>query len=155
MVEIIIGMVLMAISLAAASTVLAPVLKASLNANDLAELNNLADNISLEITNDLSQASKVKPITGGISIVKSNQEIRYTVEDGILERNDVAVFSKRYYKRKTIEINYTDADTGGDISDGTGTPVTRNFIVSISILDGVNESIRRDYAIKPLYLNQF
>lgn len=149
--ELIVGLMLLSIIATAAGASLAPMMKAYAKANDIAEWNTLLDTVANQMVSELSEATADMPDLGKpneITIVKDNlNDVKYTVDtDGVLLRNGKSVFSKSYYKQKSVSFS-CDPATG---AAGTA------YIVSVTVSsDKSGESISRKYAVRPLVLNQY
>jgi len=162
LIEVVIGLVIFGIISVAAAAVLAPSLFAFMRANDFAEYNNLLDNLANQIISDLSQSTETPVFIeddwdSDVSITQNTRVINYTVADAGDLRNTMIlfrqvgnaepspVFSEDFYKRKNvsfkIETNETEA------------AVVYLLTVRLQSQSG-NLDIEREYAVRPLVLNQ-
>jgi prepilin-type N-terminal cleavage/methylation domain-containing protein len=156
--ELIAGMMLFAIITAAVSAVLAPMLRTYARANDLAELNTLLDNLANHIISDLSKATAIGNVgtQNIISITIDTDIVEYTVEHAgddagaLLKRVNgsapTPVFVKDFYKNKSVSFLVTPESSGSA------------YTLTVRILDRDNSPIpmiSRDYAVRPLALNQY
>ena len=162
LIEVIVGIVMFAIISLAISMVLAPTLFAYMRANDFAEYNTLLDNLANQILSDLSQSTETPVFIeddwdSDVSITQNTRVINYTVADAGDLRNTMIlfrqvgnaepspVFSEDFYKRKNvsfkIETNETEA------------AVVYLLTVRLQSQSG-NLEIEREYAVRPLVLNQ-
>jgi len=156
LIELVVGMVIFGIISTAVAASLAPTLFAFMRANEFAEYNLLLDNIANQILDDLSQSTeKLEPAVNDITITKHATKVRYTISDdsefpeGILLRdlggNLQPVFSEEFYRRKTVTFEFADVSTED----------TAAYMLTIRLIN-INEDfeIDRDYAVRPLILNQ-
>jgi len=170
--ELVVGMVMFTIISISISMLLAPILSSYTRANDFAEYNALLDNIANHIINDISQSTESPVITSGaggwaqedhgifLTITTQNRIIRYAVEDNVLQRvvgfTEGAnpqpilspVFSEDFYKRKHVSFR-VEADTNPEV-----------YILTVRLVENrgwgaASFEIQRDYAVRPLMLNQF
>lgn len=150
LIELIVGMMMFAILTAAVSAVLVPMLRVYARANEFAECNTLLDNVANQIIKDLSNATKELDLSADETILITIEldEIIYTVDNsnGVLLKNGIPVLSKSYYKNKSVNFSCVS------ISSSAGTAYMLTVIISS---DENGEMIRRDYAVKPLALNQY
>lgn len=156
LVELIVSIVVFAIILTSVSTILVRILRFYAQANELAELNTLVDNIANQITSDISRVTLPVPVqdlgkeNDVCLTIEETNDIRYTVDalDGVLLKNDSIVYSKPFYKEKSLSF-ILNAESG---AAGVA------YILTVRILsdqDGGGEMISRDYAVRPLALNQY
>jgi len=152
--ELIMSILIFTIITGTVSAVLGPLLRTYMRANELAELNTLLDTIANRLITDISDATV--PVGHGpnsCSISIGSNVIIYTVgtgddDDGVLLKsvNDsvpTPILSKIYYDGKSVRFNLTG---------GPGV-----YMLNIEIFsdrDG-RVMIDRDYAIRPLVLNQY
>jgi len=149
--ELLVGLMLLAIIATAAGSSLSPMLKIYARANDMAEWNTLLDNIANRMISDLSQATvpldfTVNPVTNDdITIVIDGIDVDYSISaDGILLINGNPFLEKNYYKQKSV--NFSCRPEGPDVA----------YILTITIShDRGGEAISRDYAVRPLVLNSW
>jgi type II secretory pathway component PulJ len=179
--ELVVGMVMFTIISITISMLLAPILSAYTRANDFAEYNALLDNIANEIINDISQSTAPPVFTAGsgddgfaqdndgifLRITTPSGIIRYAVIGGVLQREGLwqardeyglpvgapiprfdDVFAEDFYKRKTVSFNW-EADTDPNVYTLT-VRLTENRGWGAASFE-----IQRDYAVRPLMLNQF
>lgn len=145
-VELIVAMLLLTIITSSVATVLAPTLKAYNYANDIAEMNTLLDNIANELTVELDNAIDVEfdSSDGVLTVTTNSKSVNYTVNsDGYLVRNGKLLLDTSYYKNKTINISYSAVNDD------------KAFYITIDIIDNSVIIMSRDYAVKPLGLNQY
>lgn len=154
--ELIVGMMLFAIVAGTVSAILVPMLKAYTKANEIAEYNTLLDNIANQIIADLLQSTddpllnNTKP---SIMITIDNYaDVLYEIDDnidsvnyGALLRNGTPVFTKKFYKSNSVSF-VCELESGADKA--------YKLTVTISS-DKDGSSISRDYAVRPLVLNQY
>lgn len=162
-IEIIVGMLLFSVIAMSISSILVPVLRTYANANELAEMNTLLDNLANEITSDFASARSITfsgPEENMTATVDS--VFTYAVDRGILFKNITPVLPANYYKRKTVTVTYYDASGYGDVawtaSPPSVTSSTSSYIISITLLNGDgNPMISREYAVRPLVIeaNQY
>jgi len=164
--ELIVGLLIFSIIAVAVSTTLAPTLFAYMRANHFAEYNTLLDNLANQIISDISQANSLIDtneldvlITGTgdqITISTPTRVIRYTVNAGILQKatgngDYFDVFSRDFYNRKDLSIRLNQVDNSGG-SIGTA------YILTVRLREnstpGSTFEIEREYAVRPLILNQ-
>lgn len=164
--ELLVGMLIAALLMASISAVLVPTLKIYKTANDLAEMNTLLDNLANQITSDFSIAKTVNFTDTGEAwiavITKTNDSyITYSVnDDGILCRDATPVLAEGFYKNKEVSVEYyngEDYDGLTELDSSSLNPVgAKEFIIRIILSEkGGSEMIRRDYAVKPIMLNQY
>ena len=151
LVELVITMVICAVIMTTVAAIFPTVLRSYEQANSLAERNTLLNNLANQITADLSDLSKQVSeenlgVKNRLSFTTGQGEIVYGVEGGVLLKNGSEVFSKDYYKNKSVEFLCV-AEKGGSVTAYTLT-------VTITADKG-GESISRDYAVTPLVLNQY
>jgi prepilin-type N-terminal cleavage/methylation domain-containing protein len=154
--ELIVGVVIFAIITTAVSAVLAPMLRAYSHANELAELNALLDTIANPIKNDMSDATdplEKLGIDNEILIPINTNTIKYTIGgDGVLlcSVNDsppMPVLPKTFYNNKSVDFRVIRIDP-------PEAAYTLTIIIRSDRDDG-REMARRDYAVRPLVLNQY
>jgi len=175
--ELIIGILMFAIISVIASMLLAPILSSFTRANDFAEYNALLDNIANQIISDMSQSTRQPELrapgpTPGVfppgvftpenhglflTIFTQNRTIRYAVNGGILQIEVgrtpppgnlpiwEPVFSEDFYKRKNVSFRV--------VADN---PENTAYILTVRLTERGNAGfvIERDYAVRPLMLNQ-
>ena len=159
LVELIVGLVIFGIISVAVSALLAPTLFAYMRANDFAEYNILLDNLANQIISDLSQSTEPPEFTEGserpgvtwndVTITKQAVRVRYTVSDrGILQREingeTYDVYTADFYRRKQVSFKLN-----------TLVDSTASYTLTVR-LEHTNRNfeIERDYAVRPLILNQ-
>jgi len=152
LVELIVGMLLFAIIAASVSAILVPMLRIQSHANELAEQNALLDTVANQIIGNLSSATVPLKNPGAdneIYITVDNpDDVKYTVDEsnGIMLKNGSPVFSKSFYKNKSI--SFFCKETQDDSK--------KVYELTVIILsDKGGEIIRRNYAVRPLALNQY
>ena len=150
LIELIVGMVLFTIITTSITAVMVPMLRNYAKANELAECNTLLDNVANQIISDISVATAPVAHTEFADIISitvdSPGDVTYTVIDGLLQKNGAPVLAKSYYKNKSVSFSCKPAAS----AEGTAYILT---VIIISDTDG--EMIRRDYAVRPLVLNQY
>ena len=153
-IELVIAMILFVMLTIAVSAVFAPMMRAYAKANEIAECNTLLDNIANQMISDMSEVTKPLednnslPVDDILLIDIDNVKVDYSIDsDGIVLKNGAAVLSKNFYKDKSIKFSCSAADE----LDG------KAYILTVAIFsDENNEQIAsRDYAVKPLFLNQY
>jgi len=158
LIELIVGLVIFGIISVAVSALLAPTLFAYMRANDFAEYNILLDNIANQIISDLSQSTEPPVFLEGgdqpdgtwndVTITKLATRVRYTVDGGVLQREingeTFPVFTEDFYRRKLVSFKL-------ETLEGTTTYYT--LTVRLEHANG-NFVIEREYAVRPLILNQ-
>ncbi len=151
LIELAVSTIILVILVMAASMILAPTLNAYRKANETAETNILLDNIANDLVSDLSRATAVNidDITHTLEITTSDNLLKYSVDvtDGILMKgnniiNPAPVLAKDFYKGRTVSFTVTE-------------PQPKAFVVSLAITDKSGNKIGRDYAVRPVALNQF
>jgi len=165
LIELIVGLVIFGIISVAVSASLAPTLFAFMRANDFAEYNILMDSIANRIINDLSQSTEPPVFDeagdwpegwNDITIIKSASILRYTIDDVAANRGmlmietggkEFLVFPDDFYKRKTVAFKLETIST-----DPNG-PVAYLLTVRLENTNG-DFSVEREYAVRPLILNQ-
>ena len=164
--ELIVGMLMFSIIGVAVSLTLAPTLMAYTRANDFAEYNTLLDNVANQIINDLSQLTQTPVIAqDDITITTSKVKVRYFIENGILMKEIAGnvpwpVFADDFYKRKDVSFTVTSSGTvspGFATTTSLGAPYTLTLTVRLTerVPDGnAAFELERDYAVRPLMLNQ-
>jgi len=164
LIELVVGLIIFGIISVAISMILAPTLFAYMRANDFAEYNALLDNVANHMINDISQITDIidenelgswidgDTNTGVITLLQSTQIIQYTVNENGALIKDHPVFSEDFYKSKklSVRIDYSDTNTAtNDIA----------YILTIRLTEDNTMSnlfqIEREYAVKPLIINQF
>lgn len=163
LVELIVGIIIFAIISLAVSMLLTPTLFAYMRANDFAEYNSLLDNIANQIISDLSQSTAPPnpvPATDAVTIITRTRNFNYIVNaDGVLQLEGVNVagnpeffdvFTADFYKRKRVSFTIT-ADPA--------VPFVYLLTVTLTGDDGQGQGnqgfeISRDYAVRPIMLNQ-
>jgi len=171
--ELIVGILMFTIISIAISMLLAPILSAYSRANDFAEYNTLLDNIANQIINELSQSTSDPVFTPGASgqwaenndgvfltITTNSNIVRYAVVGGALERADRLnpdgtpdlheVFSEDFYKRKDVSFMWTETAVNPDFPNFT----SYRLIVRLTERGPAGFQIQREYAVRPLMLNQ-
>lgn len=157
MIELVVGMLIFAVIASSVAAVLVPTLNAYMKANELAEVNTLLDNLSEEMLSDIARATAVSVDdvagNGKITIITGIGNIDYYVDTGVLCRaggaGDVPVLEKRYYKGKSVAIDYLGQDgiTEVDTADEIKTP----FYIRLTISSDKGGSIAsRRYAANPV-----
>ena len=171
--ELIVGLVIFSVISVSLSILLAPMLFSYMRANDFAEYNALLDNIANQLISDLSNSIEepdfvpnawVVDHSGGLTITMLTRTVKYTVRNtvpgtgGVLQREGVNaagavvrvdVFSEDFYKRKIVSFRLRQ-DTAID-------PLT-GYILTVRLRENSNLGnlfeIEREYAVRPLMLNQ-
>ncbi len=166
-VEMMLAILLLAIIGATVAASLAPTLRAYNNANSVAEINTLLDNLSRDMLSDIAKAREISlSSTGEITIKNDLLTVSYGVDDeGYLYRDakDSLILAKGYYKKKTISLRYL---TMTRAPGGAGTLMTLapgvygknsnlNIILEFSLYDDGGFMTSRSFAAKPLGLNQY
>lgn len=151
LVELLVGCALLAVLTSVLVIVFVPMVNMQIKVKELAELNGLLDNLANPIVKDISKTFSSPVITGtenDIQIsVHSLNDVAYTVDsDGILLRNGLPVYSKSFYKDKSIKFVCDTASVSGE---------AYNLTVTIISDSDNTEIISREYAVKPLSLNQY
>lgn len=155
LIELIVGMVLFVIVVTAVSTILVPMLKVYARANELAEYNTLLDNAANKIIGDLTNATallKHLDVENEISITIDNpDDVQYSIDSnsGVLLKNGTPVLSKDYYKNKSVSFSCRPVESDSETA----------YMLTVNILSdrdgGNNVMISREYAVRPLALNQY
>ena len=144
LIEILVGSLMFALIAITVSAVLAPMMMAYSRANDFAEYNTLLDDVGNRLVSELSQASRVIETGDNVlTIVTHNGEISFTIIDGSLMRNGLAVFPPEFYKGKSISF------VTGATPPGFTVEVTINPSGSIA---GSGLTLPREYAVRPLMI---
>jgi len=174
LIELIVGLVIFGIISTAVATLLAPTLFAFMRANDFAEYNILLDNLANQIISDLTQSTErpTPVLTNGseqpdgtwnnVTITTPAARVRYTVAGtdnrGILVReingDPQPVFTEDFYRRKLVSFKLEYADhiiTEGIPADEI--PPSYKLTVRLEHTNRDFE-IQREYAVRPLILNQ-
>jgi len=161
--ELIVGMLMFTIISITVSMLLAPILSSYTRANDFAEYNALLDNIANQIISDLSQSRQVPPpdiildadewaeddYGDFVTITTRNGVIVYSVNYGRLQRNGRDVFAEDFYKRKHVSFMLEAND------DDNPTAYTLTVRLTEAREPGAASfEIQREYAVRPLMLNQ-
>ena len=154
--EIVVGLMIMSVLAVTAASLVMPVMRVYVNANELAEYNALLDNVANKMVRDLSLAAITEPQGLGtaddITITTNTGILHYTIsngsggnEAGVLLRNNTPVFSKLHYRNKSVSFVVT-----------APVPNERAYILSLTVSsDDSTTSINREYAVRPLTLNQY
>lgn len=156
LVELIVGVMIFTVITTIASAVLAQMVRVYSQSNELAELNTLLDNVANHIVSDISNATTPLVnigIDNEITVVIDTNTITYTVAgDGTLLRSaggaaPIPILPKTFYKNKSVGFVLNLSPSG------TGTA----YMLTVTIHSDHNGSpiISRDYAIRPLALNQY
>lgn len=159
LVEVIVSILLFAIISTTAAAALSPTVTAYRNANTLAEMNTLLDNLSEELLSDIGNAREITISADEINIKADATTLTYGVNDaGLLYRGSetTLVLPERYYKRKTMTIFFLNADEENELNGTYAQGSNLAFRVKLVIrnVDG-SELVSRCYAAKPLGLNQY
>jgi len=159
MVEVVLAMLLFAIISATAAAALVPTVTAYRDANTLAEMNTLLDNLSGEMLCDIGKAREITITEDEITIKTESTTVTYGVSDeGLLYRGTQAslVLPESFYKRKKVELSFLDAAGANELSGTFEKESELAFQVKLVIQaeDG-SELVSRCYAAKPLGLNQY
>jgi len=146
--EILVGSLMFAIVAITVAAVIAPMMMAFSRANNFAEYNTMLDSVGNQIVSDIAR-STAAPVAGDSVVaitINSDSDVVYTVEDGVLMRNGVPVFSEGFNRGKTISFIVTE-DT---LNNGVG------YSVAVTVTSGseTGMTIERPYAVRPLMLNQ-
>jgi len=158
LVELIVGLLLLSIIVAAAGSTIAPMLKVYSKANEIAEWNTLLDNIANQMVSELTEMTEAVDIdalpgagANNISFIAGWRTIEYTVEaDGMLRKSINSavphlVLPADFYKRKSVSFSIRE-----EVPE-------RAYMLTVSIAPPAGETgetISRDYAVRPLVLNQ-
>jgi len=158
LVELLVGLLLLSIIVAAAGSTIAPMLKVYSKANEIAEWNTLLDNLANQMVSDLSEMTVpiedqpgAGPWSDNITFTAGWRTITYTVDaNGMLLKsiNSAAphlVLPADFYKRKSVGFSIRE-----EVPE-------RAYMLTVSITPPAGETgetISRDYAIRPLVLNQ-
>ena len=150
LVELIVAMMLFGILTASATAILVPTLHTFERANDMDELNVLLDDIANTLTNDLRRAAGITVANNG-SEATINSYITYSIgtgeDEGLLVRNGRLVYDRRYYKGKTVEIQYRNWQNTAALDGDVNGP----FYLRITIrYDTGPAAAGRDYAVRPM-----
>lgn len=169
LIEVVVAMLLFTIITTAVTSILAPTLTAYSNANDLAEVTSLSNDIAAVILDSLEQSTvNAKPIPSaadpaifdGIEIKIDSKIIEYAVVNGVLQStvttNEAgttpvvaAVFDEKYYKRKKVAITY-EVTYGNPAASEKPT-----YVITVQVLNRADSLIFQSiFTCKPLLLNQ-
>lgn len=148
--ELLAGMLIFTIVALSVTAILSPSLRVYIKANELAECNTLLDNLANQIISDLSEAIvplDLPDIDNELLITTDpSYDIIYTVSsDGVLLKNGNPVLAKDFYKKKSVHFSCVSAESSEIAYTLT--------VIIMSDKDG--EMIRREYAVKPIALNQY
>jgi type II secretory pathway pseudopilin PulG len=149
--ELIVGSMMFAIIAITVTSVLSPMLRAYVRANDIAEYNTLLDSVANRIISDLSESIYPPIISGNNQVtIRKPHNVIYTVpasgdNAGILHRDGIPVFSGHYYKNKSVSFIVTQ-----NTSAGVGVSYTLTVTI---IRDSDGFPIPRNYTVRPLALN--
>ncbi|MCL1819031.1 MAG: prepilin-type N-terminal cleavage/methylation domain-containing protein [Oscillospiraceae bacterium] len=158
LVELLVAMLLFVIVTTSASTIMFPMLKLQIGANEYAEYNTLLDTVANYIISEFSGAvPDGTPIAAGsnyLGFFKGTGTAELTVvpvagsnSGGILHRNGRPVLHEDYYKMKTVGFFCRDVSS---VYAGTA------FELTVFVYDRKgSEVINRVYAVRPLALNQY
>ncbi|MCL2002829.1 MAG: prepilin-type N-terminal cleavage/methylation domain-containing protein [Oscillospiraceae bacterium] len=143
--ELIVAMLVMSIIMLAVTAVFLPMYNAYINANSMAEVNNLLNALSSVIMNDIEDAEDIDwdddDGTLTITRVGAPREIHYTIGTGaaagLLLRNGTPVFAGEYYKGKTVQIGYAEEAAGISAVTLTILGVTRTYAARPVGMQGV------------------
>jgi type II secretory pathway pseudopilin PulG len=160
LVELILGIAMFVIVAGTVSALVAPITNVFIKANEIAEVNTLLDNIANQILSDFRYAvDDIDDDSLDVIIDRSNTAeklvismqthiVTYTVDgSGILMRNGFPVFSKDFYKRRSVRI---ECSLANGAVEGTA------YVLTVTIINDRDGGIMssRQYAVKPLVLNQ-
>lgn len=161
LIELLIGMLIFSIIMAAVSSVFAPTLRVYYSAIELAECNSLLNSLSAEILHDISRAEKKSDGSAGITASSTSILIHRktgTIEYGtkvygasgklLLTRNGTPVLGEQFYKGKSLILSFRNPDA--DKSEISGA-FPDSFYVRLTLqrADGT-ELVTRDYAAAPI-----
>ena len=138
LIELIVGMIISVIVLAAASAVMAPMMRVFMKSNELAEMNLLLETLSGYIIADMNRATDdIVENSGVIEITTGVEVIEYAINvDGVLERNGAAVLDAGFYKGKKLDENMA---------------FTPGYTFTLTVLDrNGDEMASREFAVNPL-----
>lgn len=153
--ELIVGMLVFFIIAISVTAALPSILGAYTKSNDLAEINTIFNSLTLEMLNDLSDASYVAVSEPTLTIKTNKKTVVYDIGtgdySGLLLKDGKPVLDISYYKGKTVNLKYYDEN--GDILSGVA---AQAVVVRMILLSGDGEIMAtRDYASKPLGLTQY
>lgn len=165
-VELIAGMLVLAIIAVSATTVLVSTTRAYTRATSLAEINTLFDSLSKEMLSELSRASGITVSGTALEIRTNVNTIVYDIgvggNSGLLCRssdydtdNYFPVLDRQYYKDKELRLKYYTSGGALDANEITDRTTHQALIVRLELLTDSNVIASRDYAVMPLGLNQY
>jgi len=162
LVELMVGMIIAAIVMGAASTIMAPMLRVFMHAGELSETNKLLDTVAALIIDDINRAETPTSINGNVITITTNVEVfEYYIDptDNILMRRTVdrdtgnpvpntnfPVFAEDFYRHKGLGVTYNTPNV--DVSNNINGPF--EFTLTIIGRDGPMTS--RTYAVNPMGL---
>jgi hypothetical protein len=154
LIEIIVGSLMFVIVATAVASALGPMLRAYSRAADYAEYNALLDNVANRIISDMSLSTASPDQAGSEIVIRINAtEIRYTIgPNGVLLRKSSAgadewseVLPQGYYRNQVIS----------ELSVSPWPGVADAYMLRIEISSSrQGPTIEREYAVRPLVLNQ-
>ena len=142
LIELIISIMVLSIIIIAVTTVFAPIYRTYEQANDLAEVNTLLDNVSSVILDDVAKAISISPGTSRFTITASYDIVYSHDEGGLLTRSALGVekpvFDKEFYRNSDISASCA-------VDSGLVT-------ISLTLVSGNGWTVSRDYAARPVGL---
>ena len=154
LVEVLVGMLVFAILATCVTWILIPITKFYTQTNDLSETNLLLDNLSDQMLDDLWGAIDVAASGTSLTIRTNADTVVYDIgideNEGLLCKDERPIFERKYYKGKTINLEYLDTEE----NPISGTAPSA-FIIRITLLSDGTAVESRDYAAKPLVLNSY
>lgn len=157
LVEVIITVAISSIILAGTTLLLVPTLNVYAQANDLAELNGLCDNLADELSAELRRIDQPPAIVSGdpsdsITLQRGSVTIQYSVVDGVLHKKvddsrSAPFVPAKAYKGKTVDVSctYTDRDA---------TNPTALVTIDLRLTTANGGTLDRQIVVSPILLNQ-
>ena len=154
LVEVLVGMLVFTILVTLITWILVPITRFYTQTNDLAETNLLLDNLSNQMLDDLWGAVDVAASGTELTIRTNADTVVYDIgtdnNEGLICKDDRPILDRKYYKGKTINLEYLDTDE--KLISGTAPSA---FLIRITLLSDGAIVASRDYAVKPLVLNSY
>ncbi|MCL2254515.1 MAG: prepilin-type N-terminal cleavage/methylation domain-containing protein [Lachnospiraceae bacterium] len=155
LVELMVSLAVFMVVITTVTAVLIPIPRLYARSVELSEWNTLLDNVANVMIADLSRATESLIINVGfppdiILINIENIDIPYTVVDGILIRDGLQVLPREYYRDRSVSFELRNTDL-----EGNALPF-ESYILNVRIISNRDGSVmERDYAVRPLVLNQY
>lgn len=177
-IEVLIALLLFTIITTSVTTIMVPTLTAYRNANDLAEVSTLANDVAAGIISSLEQATSNVVLTdpdaaapnkfSAIEIKSGSKTVSYRVKDGLLQEKTTTnkpldptapapdytnTFDEKYYKRKKVaaiyEASYADKSDPSNLKNPT-------YTITVVVMNS-NDSVLFNgvFSCRPMLLNQY